>query len=347
MRLRHAVLHVYLEGFTCRIPEEFRSDLRLRSLIPRLRTLNISAMKSDGDDLASLICTSGALSTLILHDSSDISSEGKWSSALSVDGSLECNADTFIWDPYVGLRANPNLDMLTRWFEGGKRCIQRLATTEIGSEGTPHWLVQKLLDASGDSLEHLFLHFPGVHSRVDYDELVSIPNLDNNTRLKTLHIAFHHCRPDVTNILYTPSARNAFGNLTLMVIRVMAYDMCPDIESQDLWIGRCDLCLIHPLLNLVFCFQFTVIQPPIAGAPRETAIPSGADRTRQKVIRFVQLLPTLHRTGGRVRFGIVWQTPHSGSFFKKGLDGEHHLPDYFLGDPEWYHPVQAPWDRLY
>ncbi|KAH9919862.1 uncharacterized protein B0H18DRAFT_1122300 [Fomitopsis serialis] len=314
--------HLTLEGFPFRIPEEFRSDLRLRSLIPHLRTLKICAMQSDGDDLASLICASGALSTLTLLDSS-ISSEDRWSSALSVDGSLGCNVDTFIWVPHHGFTAKPNLDMLTRWFEGGQRCLRRLATTEIGSEFTPHWLVQKLLDASGDFLEHLFLHFPDRPlSGDDSPKPVSIPDLGNNTRLKTLHMAFGHCPPDITSKLCTPSARDAFGSLALVVIRIVVHEDYREIDWQDPCIELGDLCLDHPLLNLVICFEF-----------RGRA---DASTFARKVIRFVQRLPTLHRTGGRVRFGIVWMG-HSDSFFTRGLDGKYHAPEYFLGDPEWYH----------
>ncbi|KAH9919863.1 uncharacterized protein B0H18DRAFT_1213663 [Fomitopsis serialis] len=337
--------HLWLRQFTFYIPPELRGTTG--SLVRGIRALDLTLMASEADDLASLIRACGALSTLIHR--SPASPCDMSALASPTHDVRDCTIGTLIWQPETtptGQRSS--LAALTEWLERGKQPLRRLAVTRIHAKSSPLVVVQKVLDASGDSLEHLFLEFADL---IDDHSTPPLIDLRNNTRLKTLHLAVQSPNLlDITHMLSIPSSRDALGHLTSLNFRIVTHKDSMDQLASD-WVRFCiglnDLCLTYPLLNCTLGIDLRNLWRhaiPSASLPELSQSITGLQT--QLVCSLMLSLPRLSRVGGpgRLRFGVVWMWAGGDAFFQKAPNGRWYPPEYFLGDPEWYYKAQAPWE---
>ncbi|KAH9919859.1 uncharacterized protein B0H18DRAFT_1194575 [Fomitopsis serialis] len=332
--------HLRLRDFSCSLPRELRRHTG--TLVKCMRTLDFAWMESRSDDLDWLISACSAnLSILILF--STPASPGPSNSAIR----------TLVWNTSAAAIGEViPVTMLMDWPMEARRCLRRLAITQIYPDFTPAALAQKLLSDSGDSLEHLFLDFVDLE-----DDLDTAFHLDfsTNSGLETLHIALPLCLlPDLTNALVGPLSQDMLRSLTSIVIRLISRE--GTAHQFVNWLRFCshlgDICVTHPLINFTVCFDFRyrdgvsvpAENPDLDGVIPDDEVASITEIYADLTATLVDDLPPPDKTGGRVRFGIVWLWAAGESVFWTTDHGRRYPPEYFLGDPEWYYEAQAPWD---
>ncbi|TFY60568.1 hypothetical protein EVJ58_g5057 [Rhodofomes roseus] len=142
-----------------------------------------------------------------------------------------------------------------------------------------------------------------------------------------------------------------FVNLTYLVIRIVIR-RDTFIRMAREWRTFCKeidgLCSARPLINFEFRLDLRISMHPIVPI---TQLPEDLRAMMETIAAlFVEAtsglascLPPPERTGGRVRFGIIWLW--GGNLpFATAFDKQHCPREYFLGDPEWYRSNEAPWD---
>ncbi|TFY60567.1 hypothetical protein EVJ58_g5056 [Rhodofomes roseus] len=313
------LVHLRLRSFPFSIPDSLRNGTL--TSVTSLRTLDLTSM-------GVLVSTPTSLveSVYLLFP---------------VDDLRRGNINTFIWDP-VAAASEKMLSLGAFVLHAAEQPMRRVAAMRIDSQSTPARYIQQLLLDSKDTIEELFLGFAGSED-AHGDESLYL-DLCVCTRLRALHITCPIGRvSDVSTTLFTSSPQDAFTNLSSVVLRIVARKgtVHQFIEWPEFASDLEELCLTYPQINFTLCLDIRIndhFVQHMGGAQVTSLTNSYAELCSSLVMH----LPLPSSTGGRVRFGLVWLWAGGDSLFWTTHDGRPYPPEYFLGDPQWYHSIQTP-----